>query len=316
MTRYLRRRALFVLPTLLGLSLLAFLLASLAPGDPARDFLVRTTDNPQPTAEQVQAARHELGLDRPLPARYESWVLRAVQGDFGRSYSTRRAVAVELRPRVLATLQIALPAALLALVGGLVLGTASALHRGRRADQLIRVATLAGASMPSFWLAYLLILLFAVQLPLFPVAGRDEPTSWVLPVLTLAAAPMTVLARFTRSTVLEALSEDHVRTARAKGLGEAAVLARHAVRNALIPVVTAFGTILGHLAAGAVVVETIFAWPGVGKLAVDAILARDYPVIQAFVVYTGAAFVAVNILIDLAYGLLDPRVRVGEAIAR
>lgn len=313
MTSYLLRRVALVLPTLVGVSLLAFVLATVAPGDPARDLLARTTDNPQPSVQQVDAMRHELGLDRPLPEQYARWLSRVLVGDLGRSYATRRPVAIELQPRILATLELAVPSALLALAVGVVLGAASALSRRTHYDQAVRIASLAGASMPSFWLAYVLVLVFAVDLHLFPVAGREEPTAFILPVLTLAAAPTAVLARFTRSAVLGVIAEDHVRTARAKGLRERFVIARHALLNASIPILTSFGTTLGHLVAGAVVVETIFAWPGIGKLAVDAILGRDYPVIQAFVLYTGGAFVAINVLVDVAYGFLDPRVRVGAS---
>ncbi len=308
MRGYLSRRLALVVPTLIGISLLAFALAKLAPGDPAQEFLRRTTDQ-VPTAAQVTQMRHELGLDRPLPVQYLLWLERAARGDLGVSYSTRRSVAVELPTRFAATLELAIPAALLALVGGLTVGTMSAVYRNRLIDQLLRVLALAGASVPSFWLALLLILLFAVQLSLVPVAGRDQATSFVLPIVTLAVAPAAVLIRFTRSTILEVLGEDYVRTARAKGLAERVVVGRHALRNGLIPVITAFGTSLGHLMAGAVIVESIFAWPGVGKLALDAILERDYPVIQAFVLYTGLLFVLVNLAVDVSYVLLDPRVR-------
>ena len=165
--------------------------------------------------------------------------------------------------------------------------------------------------MPGFWLATILVTLFAVQLGAVPVAGREGASSYILPIVTLAIPPTAVLARFTRSTVLEVLGQDHVRTAHAKGLRRWRVIRRHALRNALVPLVTAFGTSLGHLAAGTVIVETIFAWPGVGKLAVDSILERDYPVIEAFVLYTGIIFAVLNTLIDMSYSLLDPRVRLG-----
>ncbi len=309
MTRYLARRVALLVPTLIGISLLAFLLAKLAPGDPAQEFLRRTTDQ-VPTTAQVVQARHELGLDRPLAVQYLSWLGMATHGDLGISYSTRQPIATALPPRLLATLELAIPAALLATIAGVTVGVVSAMYRNRPIDQVLRVLALAGASVPSFWLALLLILLFAVQLSLVPVAGRDQPTSFVLPVVALAVAPAAVLARFTRSTILQVLGEDYIRTARAKGLVERVVVERHALRNGLIPVVTASGTSLGHLMAGAVIVESIFAWPGVGKMALDAILERDYPVIQAFVLYTGVLFVLINLAVDISYALLDPRVRI------
>lgn len=310
MAAYLVRRGILLLPTLLGVTLLAFLLANLAPGDPAQQFLERATGQ-LPTPAQVAVERHAMGLDRPLPLQYLSWLGRLVRGDLGISYASQRPVGDVLVEKIPATLQIAIPAAVLALLLGMLVGTISAVYRNRAVDHLVRLMTLAGAAMPSFWLATLLVTVFAVQLSLVPVAGRQGPSSFVLPIVTLAVTPAAVLARFTRSTVLEVLGEDYVRTARAKGLRRWSVVRRHALRNALVPIVTAFGTSLGHLAAGAVIVETIFAWPGIGKLAVDSILERDYPVIQAFVLYTGAIFLGLNTLVDLSYRLLDPRVRLG-----
>lgn len=304
------RRLLLVVPTLLGISLLAFALVKLAPGDAAEIFAARTLQQ-QPTRAQTEAARRELGLDRPIVVQYTSFVANAVRGDLGNSYSTRRPVTRELFSRLPATLELAIPAAFLAVVLGVAAGTLSAVHRNRVVDQLIRLGSLAGASLPSFWLALILIVLFAVQLSWLPVAGRDEPSSYVLPILTLAAAPTAVFARFARSAVLETLGEDYVRTARGKGVAEPLVVLRHALRNAMVPVVTQFGTQLGALAAGAVIVENIFAWPGVGQLGLSAIQERDYPVVEAFVLYAGALFVVINLLVDLSYVIIDPRVRLG-----
>lgn len=314
MSAYLLRRALLLVPTLIGISLLTFALANITPGDPAVAFLRRTMDHP-PSRTQILAARHELGLEGPLPVQYVNWLGRAVRGNLGISYMTRRPVVTEFSQRIPATIQLAIPAAILALFLGLVMGTVAAVNRNRLLDHAVRMGAVAGAAMPSFWLALLLVNTFAVQLGLLPVAGRQDWTSFVLPVVTLAVTPMAVLARFTRSTVLEVLGEDYVRTARAKGVRRRAVIRRHALRPALLPIVTAFGTSVGHLAAGAVIVETVFAWPGVGKLAVDAILARDYPVVEGFVLYAGLLFVGVNLVIDLSYSLLDPRVRLGESRA-
>lgn len=310
MRAYVLRRLLLVVPTLLGISLLAFALANLAPGDPAEEFLRRTTETP-PTPSQVADVRRELGLDRPLPVQYLTWVRQAALGDLGISYSTRRPVVTELARRIPFTLELAIPAALLALAVALPVGIASALRRNRLADQALRVGSLLGASVPSFWLALLLIVLFSVKLSLLPVAGRGRLASLVLPTIALAVTPAAVLARFTRSTMLETLGEDYVRAARAKGVSWRRVVWRHGLRNSLIPLVTAFGNSLGHLLAGAVVIEAIFVWPGVGRLALDAILQRDYPMIQGFVVYAGAAFVAINLLVDLSYGVIDPRIRLG-----
>ena len=315
MTAYLLRRILLVVPTLLGVSLLAFALANLTPGDPAEELLRRTTDHP-PTPQAVAETREELGLDRPLAVQYVSWLRNAVVGDLGISYDTRRPVATEILHRVPRTLELAVPAALAALVVAVVLGVVAAVNRNRWPDQVLRVVSVAGASMPSFWLALLLIMVFALELSLLPVAGREAGVrSLVLPVLTLALAPTAVLARFTRSAMLETLGDDYVRTARAKGVGGWRVVGHQALRNACIPLVTAFGTSLGHLVSGAVIIETIFLWPGVGKLAVDAILQRDYPMIQGFTLYAGVAFVAINLVVDLSYGAFDPRVRLTGSAA-
>lgn len=313
MPEYLLRRLLLVVPTLLGISLLAFAVSHLAPGDAAAEFLRRTLDR-QPTPVELAETRAELGLDRPVPVQYVAWLGDAATGDLGVSYSTRRPVRDELLRRVPYTLELAVPAAMLALVVAIPLASASAVYRNRIPDQILRVLALAGASMPVFWLALLLIMLFAVQLGLVPVAGRHGWTSAILPVLALALPPAAVLTRFTRSALLEVLGEDYIRTARAKGLRRWRIVGRHALRNGFIPLLTVFALTLGNLVTGAVVVETIFVWPGVGSLALDAITERDYPMIQGFVLYAGVAFVLVNLMVDVAYTVIDPRVRLGASL--
>lgn len=312
MTAYAVRRALLLIPTLVGISLIGFGLANLAPGDPATQYVIRVTDA-QPTPERVAAVREQLGLDRPLPVQYVDWLGDALTGDLGVSYASRQTVTAELGRRIRPTTELAVPAALLALVVAVPLGTVSALYRNRVADQVVRIGAIAGASIPNFWLAMLLMSLLAVRFPVLPVAGRSGLISTVLPVVVLATTPMAILARFTRSAVLEVAGEDYVTTARAKGLAERTVVARHVVRTSLIAVVTAFGTSLGHLLSGTVVVETVFAWPGLGRLAIGAIQQRDYPMIQGFVVYAGLLFVVLNLLIDLSYAVIDPRVRLSGA---
>ncbi|MDQ3640673.1 MAG: ABC transporter permease, partial [Actinomycetota bacterium] len=288
MRAYALRRLALVVPTLVGLTILTFLLANLAPGDPAEEYLRRTSDRP-PTEEEIQRTRVQLGIDRPLPAQYVSWVGRLVRGDMGTSFSSRRPVRTELARGIPYTFELALPAAVIALLLAAAFGTISAVNRNRSIDHVVRVAALTGASMPSFWLALLLIIVFAVHLAMVPVAGRGGVSAMVLPILTLAVGPAAVLSRFTRSAVLETLGEDYVRTARAKGLAGYRVVMRHALRNALVPVVTAFGLTLGNLLAGAVIVESIFGWPGVGRIGLDAIRQRDYPMVQGFVLYAGLA---------------------------
>lgn len=304
---YVVRRCLLVVPTLLGISFLAFALANLAPGDAAEEYLVRVENRP-PVPEEIRQVRRDLGLDRPLAVQYLAWVGNAAQGDLGISYSTRRPVVDELARRIPFTLQLTVLASGLALLVAVPAGILCALHRNRLFDQIARMGSLAGASMPSFWLALSLIVVFAVRLSLVPVAGRSDFRSLVLPVVTLAAVPAAVLTRFARSTMLEILEDDFMRTARAKGLREWRVVVAHGLRNALVPLLTAFSLSLGHMVAGAVIVETIFVWPGVGKLALDAIQQRDYPMIQGFVLYAGLGFAAINLLVDLAYGAIDPRI--------
>ena len=312
---YVLRRCLLIVPTLLGVSFLGFALVNLAPGDPAEQFARRITDHP-PSFAEVAEARERLGLNHPIPVQFVRWIDHAAHNDLGISYATRQPVSTELRRRIPKTLQLAVPAALLALAIALPLGSYSAVRRGHPADQIVRVGAMAGASMPSFWLALLLILLFSVHLGWLPVAGRGGLDTFVLPILTLALEPAAVLARFTRSTMLEALGEDYIRTAQAKGAPQWRVVSRHALRNALIPVVTYFGSRLGYLITGAVVVESIFVWPGVGRLTVDAVAQRDYPMVQGVVVFAGLTFAVINLLVDLSYRLVDPRIGVGQGVAR
>jgi len=271
---YAVRRSLLILPTLLGITFLTFALATVAPGNPA-DTLIRRLESRPPAPGELEQMEKELGLDRPFAVQYLSWVGNAARGKLGTSFTTRGPVVDELRRRIPLTLQLAIPAALLALFIALPVGTYCALRPNRLTDQIVRVVSLASASLPSFWLALLLILVFAVHLSLVPVAGRGGLDSYLLPVLTLALEPAAVLARFTRSNMLQTLGQDYVRTARGKGLSEWLVVGSHAMRNAVIPGVTYFGSRLAGLLTGAVIVETIFVWPGLGRLAVDAVGERD-----------------------------------------
>jgi peptide/nickel transport system permease protein len=309
-TAYLVRRLLFLLPVWFGISLVAFGLANLTPGDPARIMMQRRLDR-QPTAEEVAQARDELGTDRPVVVRYVDWVGDALSGDFGTSYRTGEPVAEALLSRFPFTLQIAVGGIVIALLIGLPIGVLAAVWRNSPIDHLSRVLSLLTASMPSYWVAYLLILLFAVKLHLLPVAGRGSWQHLVLPCLTLGLASTASLMRLTRSELLEVLGQDFIVTGRAKGLAERSVIVRHALRNAMIPVLTVVGLRFAGLLGGAVIVETIFSWPGIGKYVLDSIYDRDYPVIQGFVVFMGTVFVLINLVVDLCYGLLDPRVRLG-----
>jgi peptide/nickel transport system permease protein len=305
---YIGRRLFSLVPALLGVSLLAFGLANLAPGDPAQLILLRQTGE-IPSEEAVGRLRRELGLDDPLPVRYLRWLSHTTRGELGTSYRTGGPVLQELAEGFPATLQLAAAALAIGVMIALPLGVLSAARRHSGLDHASRLAALLGASVPSFWLGYVLILLFAVRLGLLPVGGRGGWEHLVLPALTLGIGGAASLMRLTRSSLLEELERDYVRTARAKGLPERVVIGRHALRNALNPIVTLTGLRLGGLLAGAVVVETVFAWPGIGKHVVDAIYDRDYPTIQGFVLFMGTVFVLLNLLVDLSYLWLDPRVR-------
>ncbi len=309
MARYVVRRLAYLVPIWLLISFFAFLLASLAPGDPA-DVLLRRRGDQAPSAADVARVRAELHLDDPFLVRYGRWVADAVTGDLGRSYRTGEDVLPALAGRFRVTAELAVPALLLGFLLAVPVGVVSAVWRNSAVDHATRVGSLVGASLPSFWLGYMLVLLFAVRYEVFPVAGRGGWQHLALPAITLALGAGASLARLTRASLLDSLGEEYVRTARAKGLRERTVVVAHALRNSLIPVVTVAGLRFGSLLAGAVIVETVFAWPGLGKFVVDSIYDRDYPVIQGFVVFTGTVFVLVNLLVDLLYVRLDPRVRI------
>ncbi|MGO0122409.1 nickel ABC transporter permease [Desulfothermobacter acidiphilus] len=310
MLSYLLKRLLYLVPVMLGVSLVTFLLINLAPGDPAE--LILRSGGVEPTREAVEALREELGLNDPLYLQYGRWLWRALHGDWGRSFRTGQPVVEELLSRFPATLELALAATLFMLCLALPLGILSALYRHAWLDHLSRLGALLGASLPGFWLGLMLIYLFAVKLRVLPVMGRGGLEHLVLPAVTLGFGLAAVYARILRAGMLDALGQDYIKVARAKGLPEKWVIGRHALKNALLPVVTLLGLSFGHLLGGAVIVETIFAWPGVGKFAVDSIFNRDYPVIQGYALFMSVVFVLVNLVVDLSYVLLDPRIRLGK----
>ncbi len=311
MLRFVARRLLYLVPVWIGISLVAFALASLTPGDPARLALQRELGR-QPTAEETTAAREQMGLDDPAPIRYARWLGDAITGDLGTSYRTGSPVLTSLADRFPTTLQIAGGGLLLAILIAIPLGILAAVYQRGLLDHLSRVFALVGASMPSYWVAYLLILLLSVRLGWLPVAGSETWKHAIMPALTLGIGGSASLMRLTRAEMLETLNQDYIRTARAKGLRGAGVMVRHALRNTMIPISTVLGMRFAGMLGGAVIVETIFAWPGIGKLVVDAIFDRDYPMIQGFVIFMGTAFLLINLLVDLGYGLIDPRIRLAE----
>lgn len=305
MSRYLVTRLGYSLFVLWGALTIIFVAIRIVPGDPAAMML-----GPGSTQDDIAALRGRLGLDESLPVQYGRYLSDVARMDFGESLWLNRPVASEVASRVAATARLAGAAAVIGLVVSFPLGIAAALRRGSPLDSLISVVSLLGQSVPSFWLGIMLILLFARQLQLLPSSGSSGWSHLVLPAVTLAMPLIGVLTRLVRSGLLDVLHEDYVRTARAKGLSPRAVLAWHAMRNMLIPVVTVVGLQLGNLLGGAVIVETVFGWPGVGRLVVDAINQRDYPLVQVSILFITVSFVVINLLVDLSYGLLDPRIRV------
>ena len=288
-----------------GALTIVFLAIRIVPGDPASLMLGAGS-----TQEDVDALRARLGLDESIPVQYGQFLADVVRLDFGDSLWLNRPVGSEIASRILATGRLAGAAALIGLVVSFPLGIIAALRRRSMVDGLISVLSLIGQSVPSFWLGIMLILVFARQLRMLPSAGSSGWSHLVLPAITLAMPLIGVLTRLVRSGLLDVLYDDYIRTARAKGLAPRVVLARHAMRNMLIPVITVVGLQLGHLLGGAVIVETVFGWPGIGRLLVDAIEQRDYPLVQAAILFITVAFVLINLLVDISYGWLDPRVRV------
>ena len=314
LAQWLVRRAGGAVIVWLLISLLAFSLSTLAPGDPAQLMLLRRTGDAPSEAEVVEL-RHRLGLDRPFAQRYATWLSRTSRGDFGESYRTGQPVLTELRTRFPATLTLAVTALLVGLLIAVPLAAVSAAARGTFLDHAARLVTLVGVSMPSYWLAYVLMLVFAVMFGVVPVSGSGGLRHLVLPSLTLAFGSAASVTRMLRANLLDELGSDYVRTARAKGLPGLLVLMRHALRNALNPLVTVSALRFGRLLGEAVIVETVFAWPGIGRWMVESISDRDYPAIQGFVLYIATVFIIINVLVDLSYRLMDPRVRFGSPAA-
>ncbi len=303
MQRYILGRIVQVIPTLVGVSVIAFVVMRML-GDPAH-LVLGENATPQAIAEY----RREQGLDQPLYVQYARFMANALQGDFGYSFRYRTPVFPLLLERLPATMALGLCALGLAVVLGVPLGILAALRRGRWGDELIRGVALVGQAVPGFFLGLVLIIVFAVNLGWLPTGGTGDWRHLVLPSVSLSAFLMALIARFTRSSLLDVLGQDYIRTARAKGLSDRTATMRHAMRNTLIPLVTVIALQAGVLFSGAVVTETVFGWPGVGRLAVEAVQGRDFPLIQATVLFMSGAVVLINLLVDISYAFLDPRVR-------
>lgn len=303
MLLYTLRRFLQAVPILLGVVFIVMVSMEFIPGDPVCLMLGELA-----TEEMVTDLRTRLGLDDPLPVRYIRYLGEVAQGDMGNSVRDQRPVSEIIGEALPVTMQLGGAALLLTVLLGVPLGVVSAARPNSLLDNLIRIFSLAGLSMPVFWTGLVFIVLFSVNLRWFPVGGMGSWRHFVLPVVTLALPSIAILARLTRSTVLEVLREDYVRTALSKGVSRQTVLFKHALRNALIPITTALGLILGQMLGGAVLTETVFSWPGIGRLTVFAIFNRDYVLVQGVVLVLAVIYVLVNLLVDLSYGLIDPRV--------
>jgi peptide/nickel transport system permease protein len=290
--------------TLLGVSVLVFVVLRVLPGDPAKMLLPEGA--PQSAVDELN--RH-LGLREPLHVQYALFIQSVVRGDFGQSFQYRAPALQVVTVRQAATAQLALAAMFLTGAVGVSLGIVAAVRRGTRYDFASTLFAVLGQSLPNFWLGIMLILLFGVALRWLPTSGFESWRHLILPAVTLAAFPMALVARLTRSSMLEILGRDYIRTGRAKGLAERAVVLRHALRNAAVPVLTVLGLQIGTLLGGAVITESVFAWPGMGKLVVDAIFFRDFPVVQTVLIFSATIFVLINLLVDLLYTVIDPRIR-------
>ena len=304
MLGYTIKRILQVIPVLLIISFICFMMIRLVPGDPVANML-----GVNASKEAIAAQRAELGLDKPLLTQYGDFLVKALQGDLGKSITTRRPVIDEIAQRYPATLKLALGATVFAAVVGITFGVQSAVKQNKLTDNVIMVFSLLSVSTPSFFLALVMMLLFSIHLGWLPSMGLRTPLHYVLPIITLGMQSVGLIARTTRSSMLEVLRQDYIRTSRSRGISQAVIVMRHAFKNALIPVVTVVGLRFGGLLAGSMLVEAVFSVPGIGRFMVDGVLKRDYPVVQGTVLVLATTFVLVNLAVDLIYALIDPRIK-------
>ena len=304
MLGYTIKRILQVIPVLLIISFICFMMIRLVPGDPVANML-----GVNASKEAIAAQRAELGLDKPLLTQYGDFLVKALQGDLGKSITTRRPVIDEIAQRYPATLKLALGATVFAAVVGITFGVLSAVKQNKLTDNVIMVFSLLSVSTPSFFLALVMMLMFSIHLGWLPSMGLRTPLHYVLPIITLGMQSVGLIARTTRSSMLEVLRQDYIRTSRSRGISQAVIVMRHAFKNALIPVVTVVGLRFGGLLAGSMLVEAVFSVPGIGRFMVDGVLKRDYPVVQGTVLVLATTFVLVNLAVDLIYALIDPRIK-------
>jgi len=304
MIRYIVKRLLMIIPVMIGVSLFLFLLLSLTPGDPALVAM-----GPGATEEQLEMFREQTGLNQPLIMQYINYMLNVVRGDLGTSYTTRQSVSSMIAVRAPNTLTLSGVAMSLTMVIAVILGTSMAVKQNSFYDNLMRVLTIILTSMPQFWLALMMILLLTVQLRLLPSSGLDSFSAYIMPIICLACGGVTLLARTARSSMLEVINQDYIRTARAKGLKRHYIIRRHALKNSMLPVVSVFGRIVSHIFGGSVVLETVFGINGLGQMMTNALRQKDVPAIMGSMLIAAAVVVVVNLLTDLVYGFLDPRIK-------
>lgn len=307
MTQYILNRIISAIIVIFGISILSFFLIHLIPGDPVKIMLGLNA-----SPEQVAKLTHHLGLDKPLLVQYLQYINNVFHGDFGTSLKTGRPVLTEILDRFPETIKLAATGMVFAVIIGIALGVLAAKYKDTIIDTFCTGLATLGVSIPSFWLGILLILVFSVKLSWFPIADGTGFRSLILPAITLGVVMSTMISRLTRNGMVEVLSNDFIRTARSKGLEERHILFRHAFRNVLIPIITVIGLQIAALLGGTVIIEQVFNWPGLGTLSIGAIMSRDFPMIQGTVLFMGAVYVSVNILVDIVYSLIDPRVKLNE----
>ncbi|RLE41697.1 glutathione ABC transporter permease GsiC [Candidatus Woesearchaeota archaeon] len=311
MLKYILRRVLQIIPTLIGASFLSFALLYVFPGDPA-ELIVTVSSGVEPTPEMVEKFRVEAGLDKPLIVQYVSWLSNVIGGDLGTSWSSGEPVMDEIVRRFPASAQLFFSTFFISVAFAFLLGIIAALYRDKAVDHICRICSLVGISIPSFWLGLMLIWVFSVHLHLLPAFGYGTLKHAILPILTWSVSFMAIKARFIRASLLDALSQDYILTAKAKGLADRAIVVGHALRNAMIPVVTYLSMSVSHLIIGSVMVEVVFAWPGLGSYFVESVFKRDFPVVQALVLLSAVVFTLMNLIVDILYAVIDPRVRFGD----
>jgi peptide/nickel transport system permease protein len=292
---------------LIGVTLVTFILLNVVPGDPVQLMLEKRADD-----VTIERVRHELGLDRPLPVQYISFLEGAVKLDFGKSYFSKEPVTAALARSFKVTIQLAFLSYILAVVLGISCGVLAAVFRGKKLDSILMTLSIAGISAPSFWIAILLQIVFGLKLDLLPISGFDSPACFILPSIALGTRYAASIARITRTSMLDVIQQDYIRTARAKGVKESIVILKHALKNAMIPIITLSGSQLGYMLTGSMLIEQVFSISGIGKLAVDSMQTRDLPMLQGTVVYIAAIFVLTNLLVDISYAFIDPRIRYGK----